>query len=413
MNHQSIRLRPTSGATPGFVKPFLDALTQIHESEQSGPEELRRRAEQCLSTLVPDEAGESCSAFSRAAIGLQADHTHYFDGFGLMLPLRRGMAVASAPGAGSTSRLLVEGDDEAQRFSFHSDGTERESDTILLLKHVALQFGDDLPAAVDFALVSDVPGGLDPVFAASFAIAVHRSLEGITGLRIADESRIRRCTAAIQSFYGHPFSPAFLRAANLVEFHSFVLVDTHSLSFVPLDFSENESPAWGLIDCSAGEPVQLPKDRFTAVDAITEKLGSKHFRDLQSLRDLEHRDLERAEKIVSRRHRGTLRLLVSENRRVQQLVTAIRKQDWQLCGTIMMIAHGARKQLWNATTTMQDEVVSFTERFSDKGVYGATQTGESGFVLVTGQPFSLPGFLDSVREESFTSDDRRAQTIII
>ena len=81
--------------TPEFVKPFLNALNQSHRSDAGTLEQIEERASKCLSTLLGGDDSAIVTASARGCIGLQADHTHYFDGFALMLPMKGGIATAA------------------------------------------------------------------------------------------------------------------------------------------------------------------------------------------------------------------------------------------------------------------------------------------------------------------------------
>ena len=405
--------RTSSGKTPDFVKPFLSALTQIHEGDAANRADYIAHAVRALENLKEGPDQEIVSAFARGSIGLQADHTHYFNGFALMLPMHRGIGIAIARRAEGLSRLIVDGTEGVESFSRMSPALESASDTIRLLRYVMDAFGLPDDTQIDIAVASGIPAGLVPSFASAFAVGVHRALEELHGEIVLDSTRIEQCKNAIENFLGHRFSPAYVRVSNIREAHSFVLVDTQSLSFVPMDVPDSEQPGWGLIDTHEVLPMLYPPEKLAVVEAITNRLKERKYRDILSIRDIEHRDIEEAEKLLSRRHRSTFRFLVTENRRVQQLVTAIRRKDWQLCGTILLISHEARKAEWKATTDRQDAVVDLIERFSHEGVYGATQTGESSCVLVVGQPFSIPGFLDEVRKMASNDGVRAPEAIVL
>lgn len=397
--------RSATGVTPDFVKPFLSALSQIHAGDAANRADSIAHAERALE-LLPVETGESSvenmsaaaySAFARGSIGLQADHTHYFDGFALMLPMHRGVGVSVRRSDTSESRLIVDGSEGIQLFSRTREDFADASDTVQLLKHLLNVLEVPVEHQIDIAVASGLLSGLYPAFASAFAVSAHRAFEKLINREIPETERIGNCRTALEMFFGRRFSPAYIRTANIQATHSFVLVDTKSLSFVPLDVPDAERPGWGLID-TVNPLVALDHDaKLAEVKSITERLKDRKFNDIGSIRDIEHRDIEEAAKILPRKNRSTFRFLVTENRRVQQLVTAIKRKDWQLCGTILLISHEARKTEWKATTARQNDIVDLAERFSQQGVYGASQTGESSCVLVTGQPFSIPGFLDEVK----------------
>lgn len=406
-------VQQNQGSTTAFVKPFLYALSQMHQKGSTSPEECAGRSENHLIQLLGSGDSAIATACVRGSIGLQADHTHYFDGFALMMPLHRGMAVAIAKSDQSASRLFVEGAENVESFSLTDIDNESDSETVRLLKRVVSEFPGQVAPSLDLSLSSGIPGGLLPVFASAFAVALYRALERLTGRVAEDRDRVLTCQRAIESYYGHPFSPAYVRTANIPELNSFVLVDTQSMSFVSLDVGGAEKSGWGIIDSMPGTAPTLPEDRFEIAETIIERLKQKKFKEINSIRDIEHCNFLEAERVLPRKLRSSFRFLVTENRRVQQLVTAIRKRDWQLFGTILLISHEARKKHWRATTSRQDEVVALAERFSHSGVYGATQTGECAFIVAAGQPFSIPGFLDEVREFKYSTSGNSPVTIVL
>ena len=128
--------RQSSGKTPDFVKPFLSALSQIHEGDAANRADYITHADRAFETLPGASYEDRKTAFAKGNIGLQADHTHYFDGFALMLPMQRGVAVAMARSSGSASRLVVDGSDGIETFALDSSGESHESDTVRLLRQV-------------------------------------------------------------------------------------------------------------------------------------------------------------------------------------------------------------------------------------------------------------------------------------
>jgi galactokinase len=403
--------RPGAGSTPHFVKPFLNALSQIHEGDAANRADYIAHAERAHAQL--SDAQPVVSAFARGSIGLQADHTHYFDGFALMLPMRRGVGISVSRSSREFSRLKVDGVEDVEQFTRAGESEGPFSDTVRLLILLLKELEFPATENIDIAVASGLPSGLFPVFAASFSVSVHRAFEKLTDRIVSDRERIANCHRAIEAFFGHRFSLAYIRGSNILETHSFVLVDTQSLSFVPMDVSDSERLGWGLLDTFEAPLVSFPSGKLEAVQSITNKLKERKFNNIESIRDIEHRDIEAAAKILSRKHRSTFRFLVTENRRVQQLVTAIKRNDWQMVGTILLISHEARKTEWKATTPHQDSIIDLTERFSDEGVYGATQTGESSCVLVAGQVFAIPGFMDAVHSQSVEGGITPPETILL
>ena len=175
-----------------------------------------------------------------------------------------------------------------------------------------------------------------------------------------------------------------------------------------------EPAGWGLVD--TGEPVHtremVVKARRSLTDTL-ERLRRKHFPGLDSLRDLEHKDLEVAEKAIPRGQRPILRYVVRENQRVHRLVTAARKGDWQFFGALLVMGHASLRDDMHATTERTDKVVELVEDRSVSGMYGGRSLGFSGVVVVLGQPFLVPPFLDGARDELNEHFGISANTVLL
>ena len=393
----SKRLRSERGGTPSFVKPFLHALTRMQERETLRPDQFIDRAVMLILDRFGSSKRETEAAFAHGLLGIQADHTNYFNGFALLMTLSRGMAVAVREASGNQSGVVIEGDAECYSFDLRKAPSEGELELIGLIRSVLKAVMPDAKPAWEIAIVGSVPAGLVPTFIASVTTALSRAIEAHQSLPVDSSKRVGLLCGAITDFLQQPFSPAYLLGSRVTSPDEFVVVDTETGEHLSLPVPEQERPGWVLID-TREETVQdnVGQRSEKAAEAL-ERLRQRAFPELSSFRDLEHRDLEAAFDAVPKRLRPVLRYLVTENRRVQKLVAAIRRRDWQLFGALMFMSHSCRRSDWEVTTAMLDHVVAEAERFSIEGVYGATQTGEGTFVVALGQPFSLPAFLDHLR----------------
>ncbi len=71
------------------------------------------------------------------------------------------------------------------------------------------------------------------------------------------------------------------------------------------------------------------------------------------------------------------------------MIMAIRKQDWQKLGSLLLMSHASLKTEWKGTNAAVDTVVAHVEALSPEGMYGACMTGRSGSILIVGQPLVL------------------------
>ena len=422
------RLGAEGGLTPSFVRPFLYALNRMQANEVLRPSQYMDRSRSILMDRLGAAGGQPITTFSRGCVGVIADHTHYFKGFALVLRLQQGLAVSMRHHQGSRSRLVVEG--VADVIQFDMSDTE-QSGFAKLLACLFEASGIERGFQVDISIVGAIPTGLGAAFHAACAVgfldALHRvaAATASNGLSIEEPSfdsesfrtQLReQSVKGLTSWYGHRFSPAFVIGTLASEdMDSFILVDTGTFEFLPVEVESSNRPGWAILEASHDwtKPMKASQGRFKAATKALAELQKKAFPNVDSLRDLEHRDLDQAVGSVGRKSRPVLKHLVSENRNVQKMVLALRKGDWQFFGALMLISQASKRQDWDTSGELHDLVTRTAESASLDGIFGVVQTGEGGCMLVAGQPFSLPSFLDSLREATASHTTEEIETFII
>jgi len=118
---------------------------------------------------------------------------------------------------------------------------------------------------------------------------------------------------------------------------------------------------------------------------------------MPSIRDLEHRPLPDALAALPEAYRPVIRHLVSENQRVQKLVAATRRKDWQMFGALLLMSQASVSKDWGSDNERVSFVVQQVEDLSLEGMYGAFATGRGGCVLAMGKTFVVPQALDRIR----------------
>jgi galactokinase len=98
--------------------------------------------------------------------------------------------------------------------------------------------------------------------------------------------------------------------------------------------------------------------------------------------------------------------LVTENRRVQKHVAALRRDDWQMVGALLLMSHASLRDDWKGTTAAADTLVEAVEARTHDGLYGACMTERGGGVLVVGRPHAFEeGIRDLTRRFVARYDD--------
>lgn len=401
------------GATPSFVKPFLYALGRIRENEQLTPAQYTDRARR----LMIDRLGMSSelphAAFAHGAIGIMADHTTYFDGFALLLHLRQGLAVAIRKTDRGESRFVSEAAEEIDVFNLYAAPADRSIGA--LFTGAARQAGLSGKLQIDVSLIGALPPGVGLAYYSSLTIAALRAMHMMEDRTVDDREIRRQASGALEKWLGRPVSPAYLIAAEAMDEAPFLLVDTKTGEMLSLDVPHADRPGWAIVDTRSGDlpPTESVLERRGKSLRALQDVKEAIFPDLESLRDLAHKDLDRAADSVPRRSRSVLRFLVSENRNVQQLVAGIRRKDWQYFGGVLMISQASKQNDWSTSTAGIKTVVKLADEHGLEGIHGAVQTGESGSILILGRPFALPAFLDDVKQALAGDTNRDISTFIV
>ncbi|NNF03007.1 MAG: hypothetical protein HKN17_00965 [Rhodothermales bacterium] len=402
-----------AGATSSFVKPFLYALGRIRENEQLTPAQYADRAKQLMIDRLGMSAELPVAAFAHGAIGIMTDHTTYFDGFALLLHLRQGLSVAVRKTDRDESRFVSEAVEDVESFDLHDERPGRSIGSLFtsVTRHAGL-VGEH---QIDIALIGALPPGVGVAYYSTLVTAALRAVHVLEGRTVDDREIRRQASDALEQWLGRPVSPAYLIAAEAMDEAPFLLVDTKTGERLSLDVPPSERPGWAIVDTRSGDlpPTESVLERRRKSVRALQDVKEKLFPNLESLRDLAHRDLDRAVAAVPRRSRSVLRYLISENRNVQQLVVSIRRRDWQYFGGVMMISQAAKQNDWSTATAGIRSVVELADRHGLEGIHGAVQTGESGSILILGRPFSLPAFLDDVKEASTGDTNREITTFIV
>ena len=79
----------------------------------------------------------------------------------------------------------------------------------------------------------------------------------------------------------------------------------------------------------------------------------------------------------------------------------------------MMISQASKTTDWSTTDTIHNLITTEAETAALDGIFGVVQSGEGGCMLVCGQPFSLPAFLDRIRESASSHTKEDVETFII
>ncbi len=397
-------MRSGKPGAPPFVKSYLHALDRMQERETLRPEEVTQRARALLEAQFGVSEQPVEVAFCHTAVGLMSEHTHYFDGFALMMSLPFGTAVAVRRAGGALSHVLFEGGIRVWDFdcSQSVNGSASRAEMPVwtqVAQRIACQFAAN-GVQIEAAVVSTSPACYVDSYLAALAVAETRALQALFGRSDALPDLFAAIRDIVSGCQDRPLSIAYPLAADVGRPEALTLIDAATLEHLPLDGPSRDEVGWGLIDAgiAPGYDAAFARKRKEMADHALSVLRNKGFARLGSLRELEHQDLQRALVWLPRSLRPVLRYLVTENRRVQKLVVAVRQRDWQMFGALLIMSHAAQRSEWGAGSEEVDFVAQQVEAMSIEGMYGVCTNGRAGGVLAAGQPFIVPSLLDRVSQ---------------
>ena len=374
---------------PPFLaeEAFVDAPDNADEYAPPGRDVLQRRAREVLVDRMGPSDVPTATAYACGTVGVQADQIHYSDGFGLFLPLRQGVAVAVRPA--EALRVTFAGTDDVW-----TDESASPPPWALVVRRVLRELLAGEP--VEVAAVSTVPGVCQDGSLAALAVALTRVVQALDVPAAVDLDRVERLrddlvpllAAEIGTAVGQPHGTGYVLAAFAGAAPTFTLVDTATREYLPVKTDAREALRWAVLDpgTSARRDAAFYRRRQAQAEEALRVLRANGFDDLRAFRALEHRALETAVTVLPSALRPVVRHLVTENRRVQKHVAAMRQGDWQMIGALLLMSHASQRDHWEGTTEVADALVAEAESWTYDGLYGACMTGRAGAVLVTGRP---------------------------
>lgn len=385
---------PNAGLNPPSV------LSSFQDAGGAGPssvlpQTLETRAVTVLNERLGGGAAAVQTRFVAGAVGLFGDQTHYSNGFALLVPLAQGTAVALRPSAQDTTRLVFDGDATTWRAEAARDAPA----WVQVAHRVVQRWGGDTP--VDGAVVSTVPARCRDAYLAALGVALARglgSLDSASPQAPATDTVLPALRDIIADCTGLPYSVAYPIAAYAGRSEAFVLVDTATREYLPVETEARDALHWRLIDIGVPPPLDAAahRERRDRADEALALLREHGFDRLTSFRELEHQQLPHAIEALPPRLHPIVRHLVTENRRVQKMVAALRREDWQMVGALLLMSHASRRDDWASTPEPADRLVSEVERMTLEGIYGAAMTGRGGEIMVVGRPFTMPASLNQL-----------------
>ena len=347
------------------------------------------------------------AVYQQAPLAVQADHTHYSEGFALFAALPHGVAVAAQPADRDVSRLVAPNAPARVALPAEASGHPSDSLTVRVVQTLLSIMPDAVPA-LDIAVANSLPSTCRDAYSAALARALHRIVvqQHDDSSPPFDRSFVEMAHAALPKAHGHPYSRAYPLAVSSAAHQegrlaSFVLVDTPAGDALPVPSAYGDAVQWGFFAARAStqSPPDASEQRMQrAQEALRALQATDDFANLQAFSDLEHRALDRALQQVDAEHQPIVRHLVTENRRVQKHVMALRHGDGQMSGALLHMTHASLQSTWSGVSPAARFLVDHAQGYTEDGLYGAGMTGRDGYVLTVGRRPAYHAHVHTLRE---------------
>ncbi len=353
-----------------------------------------------------EAAEELTTVYQQAPLAVQADHTHYSEGFALFAALPYGVAVAARP-AQEVSRLAEA--DAPARVALPTGAPARPADSITArVVRAMLSAYPDATSTLDIAVAHALPDACRDAYVAALARAIHRAIVQLTphaAVSSQTHSFVDVASSVLPEARGRPYSTAYpLAVSNAAHADGhlapFVLVDTPAGEVLPVPSEHDDALQWGFF--APDPPQYTPEVSMTRKERARAALhalqSTDDFADLDTFSELEHHALDRALNQVDSEHRPLIRHFVTENRRVQKHVVALRHGDGQMSGALLHMTHASLQSTWEGASAAANFLVRQAKGYTEAGLYGAGMTGRDGYVLTVGRRPAYPAHITTISE---------------
>ena len=340
-------IRPGDSSLPPFVQPILRALDRMQQRRVLRPAEAAAQAQDLLARRLGTSERDVSVAFAHGSTGLLGGHTHYFDGFALLMPLHEGTAVAVRACDGATTRFVFEGEEQTWALAQSGEAHEERPSWVRVVDDTVRTWIPE-EVAVEIAVVSTVRPSLTDAYFAALGVATVRAVQAWASVSASTPDLMEDVRARIEASTGFPFSVAYPIASDIGRPQAYTLVDTADQDHLPVTAPPDDVLGWGLVVSHEGlmRPPSFFQRRKEAVQRAVEQIASHAMPGLTSLRELEHRHLQQVLSVLPADLRPLVRHLVGDNQRVQRLVAALKKQDWQMFGALLIMSHASLRTDW-------------------------------------------------------------------
>jgi len=315
-------------------------------------------------------------------VNLIGEHTDYNAGFVLPTPIPQHTTVQLIPTVARTVHARsADMPGEERSYTLGEEQPQRGwIDYVQGVTFILARDGHKV-GGFDLSLQSDVPMGSGLSSSAALEIALLRALREAFALPLTDVQLAQIGQRVENDFVGAPVGIMDQMASSLGRPGEALFLDTDTLTWelVPLPASAELVVIDSLIrhNHASGDY----RTRREECERACVALGVKRLRDIDSVALGALEDLETLPDLLFRRARH----VVSENRRVLEMVDALRQGNLDECGRLLEAGHISLRDDFEISVPEVDRLVEIASTQAD--VYGARMTGGGfgGAIIVLAQ----------------------------
>lgn len=332
-----------------------------------------------LTRLYRLEFGKSPDVITSAPgrINLVGEHTDYNEGLVLPVAIDRRTYTAAGRRAGKLFIAFSKELGKKTSFEIFSGRFEHSNFWVNYIKGACTLLGEAQHVdGTNFAISSTVPRGSGLSSSAAYVVSIIEAISQLYDIKLKDievpvlAQRIENEFVGVQSGIMDPFVAKFARENNAL------FIDARSLQYEYVPMPQDCS----ILVCVTGVKRALATTEYNkrrqqcqeAVAALSEKLNKK----MNSLRDITIDELESVGSEIDEVLYLRALHVVTENDRVIRVVSALKQNDKELVGKLMLESHMSLRTNHGVSSPELDAFVEISERLD--GVYGARMTG-AGF----------------------------------
>jgi galactokinase len=350
-------------------------------------------------------------AHAPGRVNLIGEHVDYLDGVVLPMGIDRRAAVAIAPASdgcttisafdmslehrspGPPATLPVQAAES--RFANHVLGV------------IAASGGSDEPLSI--LVTSDIPPGAGVSSSAAIEVATGAALAKCLGKPLPNPMQLAfAARRAEHEFVGTPCGIMDMLVSAAAEEGSALRIDCRDLEYESIPLPSEERLAFMLVDSGVAHRLADGgyAERRVACERIVSILG-------RSLRDCRIDDLE--DPRIGDTPRRRARHVIAEIARVDAVIDALRRDDLDTVGSIMLDGHRSLRDLFEVSVDELDQIVESAASMVGDGCFGARMTGGGfgGSVIVLHRPSATNRVRDRIEADFMKRFGRRPDSMIV